>query len=435
MSDEFSIECEWLSADLDDPAEASTTAEVSVAVDDEQLTRIFDPRTGEISEGTRLPTIGLAEGLVRGWWQLLYEPQRTADRQPRQNFEHRHRLDRFTAGYVFPPIGIWSGGETAMVGLFKADTRFQIQEFRLPTNFKPRPVARGMLEAGLTAFVDSTLNRLQGSNWRGADLREDWDRLRDLVNSPDELEWCRNAGRLGLDPYDPDTIDLGNMSAGISEALFADICEAVDLSDLHRACEWTRQATARLRHGPPISLKDFGGPPYRDLTFPGWRNGIDAVELLRQRLKLPMDPRQALRRLFDDPETGEADRVPEMASGAVEGVARRENSEIRATVPARSIKQKRFRTCRATYLGWRASSNTEIAITPAETWRQQASRAFAAELLAPAKLIKDRYGKTGLNRNSVERLSSEWLCPEQIIVHQAKNNEIVVKGVEHVAVF
>jgi hypothetical protein len=42
MSDEFSIECEWLTADLDDPAEASTTAEVSVAVGDEQLTRIFE---------------------------------------------------------------------------------------------------------------------------------------------------------------------------------------------------------------------------------------------------------------------------------------------------------------------------------------------------------------------------------------------------------
>jgi hypothetical protein len=259
--------------------------------------------------------------------------------------------------------------------------------------------------------------------------------LRDSVNNPDELEWCKNAGRLGLDPYDPDTIDFGSMSAGISAALFADICEAVDLSDLHRACEWTRQATARLRRARPISLRGFGGPPYRDLTVPGWRNGIDAVELLRQRLKLPIDPRQALSKLFDDSEMGEPDRVSEVASGAVEGVARRENSEIRATVPARSIKQQRFRTCRTTYLGWRASSNSEVAITPAETWRQQASRAFAAELLAPAKLIKDRYGKTGLNRNSVERLSSEWLCPEQIIVHQAKNHDISVNGVEHAAVF
>ena len=433
MGDEFSINSEWRSADLDDPAEAKTMAEVSVLVGNERLTRIADPNTGETSEGARLPTIGLAEGLVRRWWQLLYEPQRTADRQPRQNFEHRHRLDAFTPGYVFPPIGIWSGGETVMVGLFKAESRFQNQQFVFPQDFKPQSLARGELENGLTAFINLTADRLITTNGRGAELREDWDRIRDSLNDTDELEWCKNAGRLGLDPYDPDTIDLGSFSAGICSGLFADICEAVDLSELYQVCDWTRQATARFQSAQPISLKDFGGAPYRDLSVPGWRNGHEAVELLRQRLRLPIDPKQALSRLFDDSATN---WMPEtLTGGAIEGVARRESSEIRATVPARSLKQKRFRTCRATYLGWRASPSSEIAITPAETWRQQASRAFAAELLAPAKLIRGRFGKTGLNKVSVERLSSEWLCPEQIIVHQAKNQRIPVKGVEHAAVF
>lgn len=435
MSEGFSIRSEWLNAELDDPAEARTMADVSVTVGDEQLTRIYDPSTGETSEGARLPAIGLAEGLVRKWWQLLYEPQRTADRQPRQNFEHRHRLDAFTPGYVFPPVGVWSGGEAVMVGLFKPDLRFQTQQFLLPPNFKPQQIARGKVEDGLTMFVNATVERVRSYNGRGAELREDWDQIRNTVDDADELEWCKNAGRLGLDPYDSDTPDLGEVSAGIPDSLFADICEAVDLSDLRQACEWTRRAMARFRSSRPISLDGFGGPPYRDLSVPGWRNGHEAVELLRQRLNLPMDPRQAISRLLDDAESSEPDRTLEMASGAVEGVARREGSEIRATVPARSVKQRRFRTCRAAYLGWRAGSDSEVAITPAETWRQQASRAFAAELLAPAKLLRDRYGKTGLNQNSVERLSSEWLCPAQIIVHQASNYRIPVKGVEHAATF
>ena len=225
------------------------------------------------------------------------------------------------------------------------------------------------------------------------------------------------------------------MSAGISEALFADICEAVDLSDLHRACEWTRQATARLRHGPPISLKDFGGPPYRDLTFPGWRNGIDAVELLRQRLKLPMDPRQALRRMFDDPETGELDRVPEIASGAVEGVARRENFELRATVPARSIKQKNSGPAERLTSGGAQVQTPKLRSRQPRRGGNRLAEHSPQSFLLQRNSLRIGYGKTGLNRNSVARLSSEWLCPEQIIVHQAKNNDIAVKGVEHAAVF
>lgn len=435
MSEGFFIGAEWLNADLDDPVEAQTMAEVSVTVGNETLSRVHDPESGQISEGARLPTIGLAEGLARKWWQLLYEPQRTVDRQPRQNFEHRHRLDALTPGYVFPPIGIWSGGETVMVGLFRADIRFQTQSFLLPSNFRPQPIARGKLEGALSALVQATIDRLNLSNGRAAELREDWDRVTSSLQNPDEQEWCRNAGRLGLDPYDPDTLDLGSMTAGISQNLFADICEAADVSELFQTCEWARYATARFNSTKPISLRDFGGAPFRDLSMPGWRNGYDAVQLLRQRLRLPLDPKQALKRLFDDPEPSDLDRVAEVPSKTIESVARRDGSEVRAIVPARSVKQKRFRTCRATYLGWRAGPNTDIAVTPAETWRQQASRAFAAELLAPAKLIKDRYGKTGLNQNSVERLSSEWLCPAQIIVHQANNHQIPVKGVEHAAVF
>lgn len=435
MSEEFSIGAEWLKADLDDPVEAQTMAEVSITVGNESLSRIHDPERDQVTEGARLPTIGLVDGLVRKWWQLLYEPQRTIDRQPRQNFEHRHRLDAFTPGYVFPPVGIWSGGETVMVGLFRADTRFQAQVFLLPPSFRPQPVARGKLEDALSAFVQATIDRLGLFDGRAAELREDWDRVTSSLQRPDEQEWCRNAGRLGLDPYDPDMFDLGSMTAGISQNLFADICEAADVPELFQTCEWTRYVTTRFRSTRPISVGTFGGPPYRDLSMPGWRNGHDGVQLLRQRLGLPLDPRQALKRLFDDPEDSDLDRVTELAPGTIEGVARREGSEVRAIVPARSIKQRRFRTCRATYLGWRAGSGIDVAATPADTWRQQASRAFAAELLAPAKLIKDRYGKTGLNQNSVERLSSEWLCPAQIIVHQANNHRIPVKGVEHAAVF
>jgi Zn-dependent peptidase ImmA (M78 family) len=81
-------------------------------------------------------------------------------------------------------------------------------------------------------------------------------------------------------------------------------------------------------------------------------------------------------------------------------------------------------------MAWRAGSNGDAAATSATTWRQQASRAFAAELLAPAALLKERAGKTGLTRDTLQRLANEWMCPQLAIIHQAENHKIPLKGVD-----
>lgn len=435
MTATFDIRADWLAADdrdlADDAAEAATLAEVSVSVGEQTLSAILDAHTGGLVDGSRLPAIVLAEGLVRHWWTLLYEPLRTYERQPQRDekFEARHRLDSFTPGYAFPPIGLWSGGETVSIGLFNPDTRFHKHQFILPERSERGPwsLARGEVEVPLGLFVQAVLEQAGGRSGRAALLCEGFERIAGSLHDPEEREWCTNAGRLGLDPYDPDGIDLGRLGAGISDTLFSDICEASEPRDLHQTCDWVRGALAGFRLAKPFSIREFGGPPYRDLTQPGYRNGLEAVEHLRNRLGLPLEPRPALEKLFDGADSG---RVHEPnATAAIEGLARRQGSEVRASVPARSVKQQRFRMCRTTYLAWRAGPDSEVAATPADTWRQQASRAFAAELLAPAALLKQRFGRSGLDARAVERLADEWQCPPRTIVHQAENNKVAVKGV------
>ena len=437
MSDDLHIAADWRPGSYDDPAEAATAAEVTVSVGMQSLSSVQDPDAAEVAFGARLPAIILAQGMARNWWRLLYEPQHVFERrqEPDLRFEARHRLDSFTPGYVFPPIGIWSGGETVMVGTFAADTRFHNKSFLLPHRH-PWSVARGPAEGALGAFITSVLERLQATMPAYAELKAEWDRIVHSTHDAEERGWCTNAGRLGLDPYSGDTPDLSQLSAGMHEQLFADVCEAGNPTDINRTCDWVRATTARFRSISPISIRAFGGAPFRDLNQPGWMNGRDGVTLLHERLRLPLDPKQALEGIFDGADQAAEYRANDSAAGEVEGVGRRTNGrELKTVVPARSVLQQRFRMCRTAYLAWRAGSEGEFAATPADTWRQQASRAFAAELLAPAQLLKGRYGKTGLNRHAVERLASEWLCPPQIIVHQAKNNGIEVKGVETAAYF
>jgi hypothetical protein len=367
---------------------------------------------------------------------LLHEPQRTLERQPRdKQFEARHRLDSLTPGYVFPPLGLWSAGETISAQMFPSDLRFQAQRFQSQETSEPWPLARGDVEEELGSFIKNVLDRIDGRNDMTRELTEAWERIKVSTLDPEEREWCINSGRLGLDPYDPDALNLTRISAGISEPLFGDICEAADVATLQRTCDWVRAATSRLAGAQPISLQSFGTPPRRDLSLPGYKHGYDAAGMLRLRLRLPLDPLRAVDQVLAGADKTEQGRLDEYSPDAVEGLIRRHQGEFRAAVPARSARQRRFRTCRATYLAWRAASNTEVAATPAETYRQQASRSFAAELMAPAALIKERFGRTGLTALSVEKLASEWMCPPRAIVLQAHNHGVVVKGAETAAYY
>jgi hypothetical protein len=425
MSD-FSISARWLDNDLDSPEETASLAEVSVVVGNTEVSSMFDPQTGETVEGPRLPAIVLATGLADHWWTFLYEPQKV---EVDPAFEARHRLDALTRGYVFPPLALWPAGEAMMASILRADTRFHRQVFAMPEKRGQWVLPREGVEEALGGFIKSTIDRLTSRDVVASTIEDTWKRIEASASDPDERIWCINAGRLGLDPYDPDTPDLNRLAEGLPEALFGDICEAAAPDDIFRTCQWAASASNRIRSMPAVPMKAFAAPPRRDLSRPGCGDGYDAARLLRSRIGLPADPKEAVSALLGDAENPQG-QIESAPREAIEGITRRRGGEMRAVLTARSPRQRRFRMCRAVYLAWRAGSNGDAAATTAITWRQQASRAFAAELLAPADLLKERAGKRGLTRQMVERLASEWTCPPQAIIHQAQNHNIRLLGVE-----
>ena len=418
---EFSLAARWLDGDLDYPEETATLAEITVAAAGVHVSSMFDPQAGAAVEGPRLPASVLASGLADLWWTILYEPQKVeADRA----FEARHRLDALTRGYVFPPLALWSAGETMTGMLLKADRRFHSLVFATPEKRGPWILPRVSVESALGDFIKATVEQLGSRNVDASALRTAWQRIEDSASDPAEREWCINAGRLGLDPYAADTPDLNRIADGLPDSLFGDICEAAAADDVVRTCQWANNATFRLRGVPAISTKQFGGPPRRELDRPGWSDGYDAARLLRSRMSLPSDPRKAVDAFLGDAAISPQGQIEDAPQDAVVGIAERRAGEMRAVVSARSPGQRRFRMCRATYMAWRAGPNGDAAATAASTWRQQASRAFAAELLAPASLLKERTGRAGLTQATLQRLAHEWGCPTQAIVHQAENHKI-----------
>lgn len=427
----LAFKTEWLAGQLDDERETATFAALSILIDDRYLTRVYDRRSGGQRDAIQVPLHPLAAGLAANWWALLYEPRKSDEDLA---FDSRHRLDVYMRGFVFPPISLWSAGEEALyvetpLGDFSS---LNLVEFLPPPLGAPDVVNRTEIEQNLIELVETTLARLRERSIEHKALLEDWHRVLASIADPEERGYCVTAGRLGLDPYNSDNPDLISLSKSISTDLFGDICEAARPDELAETSQWIRKNEKLLRRLPKVPISHFGPPPKTDLSIKPWEEGYKAADALRTALGLtPEKPKRTVKQLLDGALDHHLSSLPEGPS-SIEGLLRRASHYMQVGVQKRLPTQRRFHACRAIYLAWHSIDGQEAGITVAKTRRQQASRAFAAELLAPAELLRERAGQHGLTPDDIGVIANEFGCPESVLTRQAENHRIPLRGVDFI---
>jgi hypothetical protein len=103
--------------------------------------------------------------------------------------------------------------------------------------------------------------------------------------------------------------------------------------------------------------------------------------------------------------------------------------EMRAfAVVGDSERHRRFAAARAAFVAWMAPDKSSRLITRARTRDQQASRAFAGEMLAPIGYIRKRVGGGHLPVSSyrIEEIADELNISPLVVQYQARNNRIGV---------
>lgn len=414
----------WPAASADE-AEAQTFTRLRISVGDSLVTRNISKRGGGESEAITTSLLPLAEFLADEWWPLLYEPQRP---NITDAFRARHRLDTGMRGYAFPAFALWSGGEDTLLADWEP---FPSQHAQV-TFIEARPdsivqLERDIVETDLMDLVETVIDRARGSAPR---LLETWERVRRSISEPDEFNYCVASGRLGLDPYDPDGPDLAELAAGIQEPLFQDISEVVEVGDLVVATEWTREQELRLKLFPETDLSTFGAFAEDELRHPAWHAGQMSAELLRAHTGVPTeDPRSAVDELLGGVIAYGGELIQDGPSG-VTALLHRYDSSAQIGAVAKSARQRRFRTLAATYLAWTATDGEDRAATEAYTRRQQASRAFAAEMVAPRQALLVRAPRDGFDDDDLMQLAGEFVCPYDTIKWQAHRAGIRLRGVE-----
>lgn len=364
------------------------------------------------ADSIAVPTYPIAAWIVENWWSLLYELAPSANsggeagelslgRLP-DSWRSRHCLRLADSSLLLPDLRVYSAGPTVTWELRADAARWPGQGPALQfldelATSSPRDQAASVLGD----VVGWTLAQLQNcSRDDAARLRERWSFIATAAARAPDAEFCRAAGRMGLDPHDVESwpsgvcqwleaAPPGTLDQAFSVDLQAFYSDVDDLPGLDRAL---RELTVRHRLAgkqPNIATDASTQPAPAD---PEWQIGYDRAMRLRHDAKLAADARvdDLAEPLFsatgvvllstDDLQT----RAPVSAlvgwvDGGVRLVARKSLAGRRTS--------ERFALARGVHHALWACADGPRLVSDAADKDQRASRAFAAELLAPRAAV------------------------------------------------
>ena len=427
------IETEWADAEaIRGPELSATWASLRIRVDDAVITRIVD-RTDTVRSRVHVPLYPLAESLVTNWWFLLHEvenPTKTMD----PAFMRRHSLVSAPEGYAFPNLQLTPSGERVRLVWKGERRRWSRIEF---LNEGEAWIDLDEFRECCRDLVDRVVRRLLALGIEGTFLQEEWASVQ--AADHDEAVFCKAAAGLGLDPYALD--DEGRASVmRLEEALGRDwFGEAIAVLDAGRLDAQVASMAAVLEAGRSngISLERFrsirplaAGRGAEQAVDRPWAPGYALARHVRQELDLNGAPLPATADLAtalgEEPEAlAGAMRVTDFGvADLVNGVVTQdENGRPAFAVRSGHESARRFQFCRglAEVL---AAPNTDALLTQARSDRQQWSRAFAAEFLAPSASLRARVSCSTLNADAVDELAAEFGVSSMLIAQQVHNHGI-----------
>lgn len=430
------IELEWQEAPgVSDPILARTWARMSIQVDGRPVTRYWSSRVNSVRDGVYGSVFPLAEWIVNHWWFLLYEgPRQTQSGSARRHgttsrpWLMRHNMLTCREGMAYPDLAI-----------FRKDDAVTIQWFADPDDTTTggrflgagiQVVERRRVEAALESLLEAVVERTQDLPGPALDeVRELWSSIRGADST--EARSCSRLAMLGLDPYGADAdeaIEQAVERLSLEEGLVVDV---LALSSTRTFADDLRAAHKLLDELPSAALDS---PVQRLIEPPSakgtndplpHRAGYARASAVRAALGLPkdtplLDLASVVGRTVGKPETRSID------TGETRTVDAAVQLNGRAVIVAtpRSAAAQRFLEARALH-HWLyvTHSGGRRLLTHSHDWVQAASRAFSAELLAPASALAQRLrDQADLEYHGV--LAEEFGVGTAVITHQIDNHRL-----------
>lgn len=441
MRARLKFEVDWIEARPIKGAELRATyAALRITIGDRVVTRVLDRQARSLREHIHLSLYPVAEWLVFHWWPLLHEPENPA-RQHQRDYLRRHDLRFGREGYAFPSFCLRPTGNVFLV------TWEPIGNERLTVEFTDKgtvSLPREAVTEALCDFVAMVIARLDAQGVRNSELQREWAEIWSL----DEVEnaFCRAAGMLGCDPFalsDSERDGIVQANADIPASIADEFFAVGTIDALPEAVTQVRNALAAARsQGDAMTLQ-----PLRDLKnelhgkwlMPEgfddrapWVRGYESARLLRRHLGIDTT-------LADNIELAQAlglskDGFPgTMSEISLPGISRILDGALdinTAGNPGFSLRPvretgQRFAFCRLLLEYLSQPDSAPAVATPAYSMKQRINRAFAAEFLAPAELLRERLAGIPIDESEVESIADEFGVSDHVINHQIENHRLL----------
>ena len=405
------------------------------------VTQAVDVRSESLRRGVYGSVLPLCQWILENWWFLLNESYRfpvphaareLAKSPTDRPWVQRHSLLAAKEGGALPDLMIFRD-DRAVVARWTPDQEDSAHPFLRFTGSGEVQMDPTEAEHGLSELVGEVLERLAGiedSDAKG--LREEWAVV--LASMQSEKELCEWSARLGLDPYNADELTeevadlLSERISGLEGSIRDDLLDAGQALNLQEDLEWLDKA-----HSAAL---DAGAPTEAEARLTRATDARTAHEL---GYACAQATRQYLSESDGQEPVGDMDdvlhrlgwaqspsrTVAVQPKGRLEAVLERsdEGGSV-AVAHDGDAAGNRFRLARAAFLR-HFGSNREgrRIVTKAYTAEQRESRAFAAELLAPAADIAKHIGDQ-VSPDEIDQLAQRYKVSPFVVSHQIQNHRL-----------
>jgi Zn-dependent peptidase ImmA (M78 family) len=449
----FKIQTEWQSAPgVRDETLAKTWAQIRVKVGDSLITQVVDKESNSVRTGVYGPAFPLAEWIVENWWFLTNEPtrvpiiesgRRLASREEHRAWVHRHGFLAAREGNALPDLILYRDNGSVVL-------KWKEDPVDAGNSCPVRFIASGQaqlppdeVERGLASFVLSVIKRIGDLKTEDAKrLRSNWNAVG--ASRMRENDLCRGAAQLGLDPYDEEQLTpeltrlLQTKVLSLDRNLRTDLLEAIRPDGLNDHLTWVAAALELAQRTPSVDEAAARAASVSKIKQAETAHevGYEFARRVRNevfgvRAEEPIDNlNERLGQRLGWSADFEVDLAPPR-SGSVDGLLWQGKDRSPVLCGARLPESsQRFRLGRALFhsLSRERDRIASRLITRANTWDQRASRAFAAELLAPSGAMRRMVGGE-VTADQVQDLAISFRVSTFVIGYQLENH-----GIAHVVV-
>jgi len=420
----------WLEAGRRDAPEIEhTLAELRITIDGHCVTRVYASRSGSERESLYTSLYPLAEWMVANWWSIFAEvPNDLQIGSP--EVSARHSLRSVGDGFLFPDLEFWWNERQ-----IRANWRTCLASSE-PTRFLAFGSAD--LEAlavrdSFAALIQGVVDRLATRGIQGSWLQVNWPILQQSLLDAEEREFCEAAGCLGQDPYsltDETADQLMDFFQSTPRRLAFDLLQSVRYDEIAAGMNWLEHCYAHksASHTAPAWLDTLRGTTDSDkwqATDQPWEWGYQLARSCHNSWPQTWAPdRNPLEELLAQATVAEpSDQWPQGVSAL--SVAD-DQGGMHCLLRAGRLSSQRFTLARALYHQVTLKTPVSRLVTHARTWDQRASRAFAAELLAPSHLLREQLvGVRSLSAEDLADLAANFNVSEFVIRDQLRNHDLM----------